>query len=380
MIDKIFILIIGGLFFFPTNVRAASLKELTDQLKKAEDSLSKYQDLKEKEQDKAEQYSDSIKQTEAQISSVKATIASLASQITTKESDISKTQSSIDEKTGQINQLVSDQNEAIATYFELSDMSGIAIMAKDTSLSQIVDQTEFLQALQDRIVRNIEETAKIKTDMESAKAAHEQQKNELAELKGDQEAKNQQLASTRKKSITLFNKSQASAAEYQDLIKKLQSEQSKITNAIYAERRRLSAKNNEIYSGGTSGYPYSAIHDVDPWKFLTRECTSYAAWKWNVVYGRTFMNTRPGQGSAWNWPNLARDQGYRVVSSPQVTAIVSWPSPMFPGDQWGHVAIVEAVNADGTIDVSEYNYVKYSYSHRKNVRYWDYGNARFIMP
>lgn len=366
----------------PTNSYAASLRELNDQLKKAEDSLARYNQLKEKEQDKAEQYKQEIAQTEQEIASVKGSIDSLNGKIKGKESEIAATASSIESKTTEINKLTADQNDALASYFEFTNMrSNVQMVAQeDVPLSHFVDETEYLRSLQDRIVQNIESTAKVRSDLESTKTNHERQKSELDQLKGEQEAKNRELSSERRQNLSLFNKSQSSAADYQALIKKLEAEQSRITNAIYEERRRLSAKNNEIYAGGTSGYPYAAIHDVDPWKFLTRECTSYAAWKWNVVYRRPFINTRPGQGSAYNWPNLARDQGYRVTSSPQVTAIVSWPRPMFPGDQWGHVAIVEAVNGDGTIDVSEYNYVKYSYSYRKNVRYWDYGNPSFIIP
>jgi surface antigen len=370
------------LLFWPASLHAASLRELTDQLKKAEDSLTRYKELKEKEQDKSEQFSEEIEKTEAEISQVKSVILTLSSQIKTKESDIATTAGSIEEKTININKLSADQDNALATYFELNNMrSDVEMVAqKDVTLSSYMTEAEFLHALQDRIIQNIEQTAKVKSDLEATKSAHENQKKELDQLKGEQEAKNRELNSERKQNISLFNKSKATEAEYQNLIKKLQSEESRITNAIYEERRRLSAKNNEIYAGGTSGYPYAAIHDVDPWKFLTRECTSYAAWKWNVVYGRQFINTRPGQGSAYNWPNLARDQGYRVVSSPQATAIISWSRPMFPGDQWGHVAIVEAINADGTIDVSEYNYQKYAFTYRKNVRYWDYGKASFIVP
>lgn len=369
------------LLFWPVSLRAATLRELTDQLKKAEDSLTRYHELKEKEQDKAELYSQEIKQTEAQISSVKAVIGTLASQIKTKESEIATTAGSIEEKTIHINQLSADQDNALATYFELNNMrSDVEMVAqKDVSLSSFETEAELFHALQDRIIQNIEQTAKTKSDLEATKLAHEKQKNELDQLKGVEEAKNRELNSERKQNISLFNKSKATESEYQALIKKLQSEESRISNEIYTLRRRLSTKNNEIYSGGTSGYPFSAIDVPDPWLFLTRECTSYAAWKWNVVYGRPFTNTRPGEGSAWNWPNLARDQGYRVVSSPQVSAIVSWPAgPVIGG--YGHVAIVEGVNGDGTIDVSEYNFNRYAYSYRKNVRYQDYGKASFIIP
>ena len=97
----------------------------------------------------------------------------------------------------------------------------------------------------------------------------------------------------------------------------------------------------------------------------------------NAVEGKSFYNTRPGQGSAWNWPALAHDQGFTVSGNPQVGAAISWEAGGLTS-AWGHVAIVEAVNSDGTIDVSEYNWIKYSYSYRKNVTPSDYGSYSYI--
>lgn len=127
---------------------------------------------------------------------------------------------------------------------------------------------------------------------------------------------------------------------------------------------------------GGSGYPFGGIDQPDPWGFLTRECTSYAAWYWNSVLGKDFINTRPGSGSAYNWPALARDQGYSVSSNPRINAIISWQqSASMP---YGHVAIVERVNSDGTIDVSEFNWRPYVYTYRSGVNPSRYGSYSYI--
>jgi surface antigen len=44
---------------------------------------------------------------------------------------------------------------------------------------------------------------------------------------------------------------------------------------------------------------------------------------------------------------------------------------------YGHVAIVEAVNGDGTVAISEYNWVPYKYSFRAVVNPYNY-SAVFI--
>jgi surface antigen len=84
-----------------------------------------------------------------------------------------------------------------------------------------------------------------------------------------------------------------------------------------------------------------------------------------------------GTGDATNWPNLARRQGYSVSSTPHIGAIISWNAGSLTSG-YGHVAIVEKINTDGTIDVSEYNWTPLSYDYRKNVDPGDYGSYSYI--
>lgn len=70
-------------------------------------------------------------------------------------------------------------------------------------------------------------------------------------------------------------------------------------------------------------------------------CTWYVAQKRNI----------PWSGNAGTWLYHAKSMGYATSRTPSVGAIMvsseSW---------WGHVAIVEKVNGDGTFTVSEMNY------------------------
>lgn len=96
--------------------------------------------------------------------------------------------------------------------------------------------------------------------------------------------------------------------------------------------------------------------------FLASQCTSYASWYWTNVLGKKFVD-EGGNGNAKNWPDLAKEQGYTTSSTPQAGDIVSWPNM----GQYGHVAIVQGVNPDGTINVSEMNYVPDKYTVRNSV-------------
>lgn len=76
-------------------------------------------------------------------------------------------------------------------------------------------------------------------------------------------------------------------------------------------------------------------------------CTWYA-------YNRRAQLGRP-IGSFWGnantWDEFARGSGYAVSNVPQVGAVLQTNSGYY-----GHVAVVESVNADGSIRVSEMNY------------------------
>jgi len=110
--------------------------------------------------------------------------------------------------------------------------------------------------------------------------------------------------------------------------------------------------------GGTGGAMPTVIKgSLGPYvnsRFPVGWCTYYVATWRNVTW----------TGDAGWWYDNARAQGYPVGSTPRVGAImVTWESYL------GHVAYVEAVNADGSWTVSEMNYVA-----------WDVIDWRTIKP
>ncbi|RWZ78961.1 MAG: LysM peptidoglycan-binding domain-containing protein [Candidatus Chaera renei] len=75
------------------------------------------------------------------------------------------------------------------------------------------------------------------------------------------------------------------------------------------------------------------------------------------VYNRRAQLGRP-VGSYWGdavtWDDYARAAGYRVDKTPEVGAVLQDPTIAPP---YGHVAVVEKIGADGSVTVSEMNYV-----------------------
>lgn len=89
---------------------------------------------------------------------------------------------------------------------------------------------------------------------------------------------------------------------------------------------------NGVFQPYRNGYEY-------------RNCTDYVQWK-ESTYGLTVPND---WGNADVWDTAASDDGFAVTTNmPESGDIAQW--------DWMHVAFVESVNEDGSVNVSEYNY------------------------
>ena len=114
--------------------------------------------------------------------------------------------------------------------------------------------------------------------------------------------------------------------------------------------------------GGTC--PAPGIYTADQWNYYKCECTSYVAWNLNKN-GIPFTNQYKGQhwSNANTWQQAAIDSSVPVDNIPQVGDVAWWGTGTY-----GHVAYVESVNADGTVNISEYNFgLDHDYGTRNNI-------------
>lgn len=110
--------------------------------------------------------------------------------------------------------------------------------------------------------------------------------------------------------------------------------ETKITQTPKVITRKLTSSKTNIVFAKNSGN-----HFAYGW------CTYYAASRRNV----------PWFGNAGTWLVGAQKFGFATGSQPQVGAII-----VTAESRWGHVGIVESVNGDGTITISEMNYAGFA--------------------
>ena len=118
-------------------------------------------------------------------------------------------------------------------------------------------------------------------------------------------------------------------------------------------------------------YPWNGLTTGgDGWGMGYGQCVSYTAWKIyqnvggtqhpNAIPARGWMPTdasrspvTPAWGNANNWAAYASGHGIVVNHTPRVGDIAQWAT--YSGFPVGHVAYVYQVNADGSIDLAQYN-------------------------
>ena len=111
-------------------------------------------------------------------------------------------------------------------------------------------------------------------------------------------------------------------------------------------------------------YPYktATINAADPWAFYYRECVSFTCWRVRSRHKAKFSNfTNNGgygtgnggghMGNGFEWAQGARERGIPVDTTPKVGDIACRTT-----GRAGHVAYVNAVYADGSFDIEEYNH------------------------
>lgn len=94
------------------------------------------------------------------------------------------------------------------------------------------------------------------------------------------------------------------------------------------------------------------------WRFPYGQCTNWADLRYHELSGYWVS----WNGDAWQWANNAAAAGWNVSTTPRVHSIVVFQPGVDGAGGVGHVAIVESINADGSIHTSNYNWGSPVYS------------------
>lgn len=368
----IFCLILS-VFLLPLSSFAATIDELEQQKSAATQKANELKNQAANKQGNINNIASLVKKLSNDITSYQSQINTTQKNSTKNEKTIVETENQIQIKQAELEINMKKQTEAIQTMYVMGRKSTIETLIASDSFSEAMARQQYLSALSEKIESMMKDIKQLKGDLEAKRDSLKQRKLELSIQREQLVSFKATITAQKSEQATLLNGALAEKNAILTSAKQAEKEATHLSQAIYDELSRQSEKNNEtITTGPDQGYTaYSLMHrsidQPDEWRFLTRECVSYTAYYMNVILKKPFHNMWPPGGDANDWPQLARQQGYSVTKEAKEGAIISWTGPLYKNDKTGHVAVVEKVNSNGTIKVSEYNRIRYSYSERDNV-------------
>lgn len=308
-----------------------------------------------------------------------ARVNELTAEIAGKEAEIVQTEVEIKELKKQIEiteaKLLEEQ-EALAEllinmHFE-SDAEPIKVLAGSTSISDLAEKAARSEVVKQQISVSAAAVKQAKEQLEADKA-------EVEELLAQQKSAKESLVAKRNEQQNLVEKFENDAEAY--------AEQAKAAQIAQREAEKAEQEAHpELYRGsaytGANTYPWQGDCPARQDDYLTYwedaygwhkiggyvcECVSYAGWK-----AYEYAGVSIGWGNAYSWDDGARAAGYRVDKNPSANSI-----GQVDGYPYGHVFWVESVNADGSINVTEYNNAYATYLYSGSMHYGDFG-ARTI--
>ena len=284
-----------------------------------------------------------IANLEAQISANQAIADDLAAQISANEIKLDLQQTALAEL-------------LVNMHFE-NQPDAILLLASSSSIGELAER----QARQDNAKAQIAASA---TEIRELKTELENQKADVDALIAGAESSRAEVAAMRAEQAALKAKYENDAEAY------ARDQEA----ALAVMRENLTSFQGGTIISGIDSYPYRAQCPGINWYYtgntwsgayggLFCECTSYAGWKAYETFGVSISSW----GNAMYWKNNgvtsktaydARIGGYRTFR------VDKTPAPLTVGvdvycngtcTATGHVYWVEAVHADGTLRISEYN-------------------------
>lgn len=253
----------------------------------------------------------------------------------------------------------------ISDLYVNDQVTPIEMLASSKGIGDFINKQEYRTITREQITSTINEVKKLKAELEK-------QKTEVDAVLKDQEAQRNLLAAKEAEQANLLAKTRGDEAAY----KNLSSESNARKDQLQREQQAAIERAINRGGGGGSavagdpnkgGYPANLANSnyynpvVDPWGMYSRQCVSYTAWKvfqkngsmpyWGgdryvKINGQNVFTS----GHAKYWPTSARAAGIPTGSSPRVGSV-----GVITSGQYGHVVWVESINANGTINISQYN-------------------------
>ncbi len=348
-IIAIFLALVLVLGFY-TDTFAQSLGDLQREIERLNEDISdsekQIQELREKE--------DTLQN---RLAILNAEASQLQSEINRTERQIKDVQAEIKQKEEELDRTKELIQENAKILYKQGNPSTIEVLFSSENFTDFINRREYLDRVKASLNDAAKEAVAIKEDLEEKESDLEVKSSELNMQK-------RQLSSRQDEQRRLIAETRGQEARYQELVAQQQKDLKEARRRLAQE---LAARQSNIVSGGTGGYPYANVSPwsfnmcyPDPWGMCQRHCTSYTAWKVHADYlaGKVRFNMPNwgGFGNAHQWIGNAQNMNIPTGSTPKVGAVAIDPNVgCVGGTCYGHTMYVEEVLSSNTIRISQYN-------------------------
>lgn len=350
--------------------RPVAADKFDDAINSLQGEINSYNNKISDLQDQADTY-------EAAVERLQAEAATIQAQIDISQAKYDQLVVRIADTEKQIKQTQDLLGDTIAELYIADQVSPLEMLASSENISQYLDQQEYQSSIRDEL------TAKI-SQIRTLKAELEKQKTEVARVLGDQKNSKNALQAKQAEQQQLVNETKGQEAAYANLVSANQQKQNQLREqqqAAIAAAIARSGGATVIASGVAPDYPWNSPQckmgsELGYTGYLAyysfggsdgngndggadgkgsdgygcRQCVSYAAWRVAKETGYYPLNW----GNATNVPESAQSVGYSTGTEPRAGSLAVMRGTSNAPE--GHVVWVEAVNGDGTLVVSQYNY------------------------
>lgn len=337
--------LVGGACLQPMQLAMAD--SFQDQINALNAQNSQTRSLVNSLQATAASYQDAISQLQQQIDGLQASINANTAQQASLQQQIIDTQNQIDHEKS----ILADD---VKTMYVDGTPTTLEVLATSKSLSDFVDKQEYRTAVQTKLQSLLAQIAALQKQLKA-------KKDQVDQLISEEQFQQSQLASAQNQQQQLLSYNEQQQADYNAQIA---ANSSKISQLRAQQAAANATLGTGLFATGNcgGGYPSAAgpgmwggtwgcsmpqDNTVDSWGMYNRECVSYTAFKVHQAYGYNPV----GWGNANQWPGNASASGLAVNSSPAPGTVAIWNVGAY-----GHAMWVEAVNGDGSIIVSQFNY------------------------
>lgn len=317
--------------------------------------------------DRAEASEAAARNAAANAQTLEGEVARLNYEIQALEDEIAKNQAIANDLSLQITvneEKLERQRLALAEllvnmHFE-SEPDAITMLAGSSSLGDLAEKQSRQATVKSQIAISAEAIRVAKEELEA-------QKSSVDALIASTELSRNEVTARRNEQAALIAKYENDSAAYAN----------DAAAAREIMQQEIAAEIARYNSGGVVGEGYNSYPWANqcPWSnlaFITVggyvcQCTSYAGYKTQEFWGIYISNW----GNAYSWGTSARRNGYVVDNNPAPHTVA-----VSTAGEWGHVMWVESVNANGTINLTEYNNMTSS----KNGWIADFGARYNVNP